>query len=377
MTNATCEAAVLEAFGANLTLRAVNRMQMPEPDALIVRVDVATLCGSDVHTWRGNLAPNLPIEPPLILGHEIVGIVEAIGPGAEKDSVGNLLSVGDRVIWEHEACGHCHWCSVAREPTLCPNRRVGMFANADKPPYTVGGLAQYSYVWPRSGRVRVPDSVKSTWASAASCALRTVIMAFERTGPIDPDSIVVIQGAGPLGLFGTAVASTLGPAKIITVGGPQARLDLAREWGAHEVISVDELNREQRAARLLELTGGKGADVLFEMSGAPGAFAEGIDAAGRNARYCVVGTLGGEPQAIPVAKITTRNLKIIGSLSGDVSSYQKAIQFLDRHRARFDWDKMFSAPYPLSQATLALERLRGMEEIKPTVAPWLTDELSR
>jgi L-iditol 2-dehydrogenase len=373
MSGRTCQAAVLNTFTEKLQLRDVNVPDGPEPDALLVRVDVATLCGSDVHTWKGNLAANLPIKPPLILGHEIVGIVEEIGEGADRDSVGTPLGIGDRVIWEHEACGKCRWCTVAREPTLCPNRRVGMFYNCETPPYTVGGLAQYSYVWPKSGRVRVPEAVKSTWASAASCALRTVIMAFERTGPIDPSSTVVVQGAGPLGLFATAVASTLGPAKIITIGAPDDRLKLASQWGAHDVISVLEHDREARAGIVNDLTNGAGADVLFEMSGAQDAFAEGIDFAGRNARYCVVGTLGGAPQSIPVARITTRNLKIFGSLSGDVSSYVKALAFMERHRDQFDWDAMFSAPYPLAEATTALERLSDMSEIKPTVMPALAE----
>jgi L-iditol 2-dehydrogenase len=371
MTESTCQAAVLTSFtGEALEVRTVSVPEAPEPDALIVAVDVTTLCGSDVHEWLGHLAPNLPIKPPLILGHEIVGVVEQIGPGAERDSVGNPLVVGDRVIWEHEACGHCHWCSVAREPTLCPNRRVGMFSNCETFPFTVGGLSEKSYVWPRSGRVRVPDDVKSTWAAAASCALRTVIMAFERLGPIEPTSSIVVQGAGPLGLFATAVASTMGPRQVITIGAPDTRLELARQWGADEVITVETHDRGARAALVEELTGG-GADIVLEMSGAPDAFAEGIDMCGRNARYVVVGTLGGAPQSIPVPRIVTRNLKIIGSLSGDISSYQKALTFMQRHKDRFDWDAMFSTPYPLDQATEALAALRDQAEIKPVVMPSL------
>jgi threonine dehydrogenase-like Zn-dependent dehydrogenase len=82
-----------------------------------------------------------------------------------------------------------------------------------------------------------------------------------------------------------------------------------------------------------------------------------------------VGTLGGSPQAIPVAKITLRNLRIIGSLSGDVSSYYKALKFLERFADRFDWDAMFSPPYALADAEKALTSLRSMAEIKPTIMP--------
>jgi threonine dehydrogenase-like Zn-dependent dehydrogenase len=244
-----------------------------------------------------------------------------------------------------------------------------MFHNCETPPYVAGGFAEYSYVWPRSGRVRVPDAVRSTWAGAASCALRTVIMAFERTGPIDPLSTVLIQGAGPLGLFATAVASRSDPRELIVVGSPDGRLELAKAWGADHTISVDQYDREARTRMVLELTDGLGVDVLFELSGGQDAFAEGIDMAGRNARYCVVGTLGGSPQEIPVARITTRNLRITGSLSGDVSSYYKALKFLERFSDRFEWDAMFSAPYALADAEKALMSLRSMAEIKPTIMP--------
>jgi len=362
-----CRAAVVDSYGAALEVREVE-VPTPEPGALTVRVETATLCGSDVHTWQGAIK-NLPIEPPLILGHEIVGVVEAFGAGAEVDSVGTPLALGDRVVWEHEACGHCRYCTIEREPVLCPNRRVGMFRNCEEFPFTAGGLSEYSYVWPRAGRLRVPDDVKSTWAAAASCALRTVVMAFERLGRIDTDHTVLVQGSGPLGLFGVALAAVANPRRVIVVGAPAARLEVARAWGATDLVSVEELDREARLARVAELTDGEGPDVLVELSGAPGAFAEGVEMAGKNARYMVVGTLGGPAQEVAVPRIATRNLRIMGSLSGDVSSYHKALRFLGRFRDRFDWDLLFGDPYPLERATEALEDLRSMKEIKPVVVP--------
>jgi L-iditol 2-dehydrogenase len=360
---------VVPEFGAPLEVREV-RVPKADPGALVVRVEVTTICGSDVHTWQGGVG-NLPVEPPLILGHEIVGVVEEIGPGAERDSIGRELRVGDRVVWEHAACGHCRWCSVEHEPTLCPNRRVGMFHNCEQYPHTVGGFAEYSYVWPRAGRLRVPDDVESIWAAAASCALRTIMHAFERMGRIDTLSTVLIQGSGPLGLFATAVAAVQEPARLIVVGAPEQRLALARAWGAETTISIEEFpDRDARIARVRELTD-DGADVLFEVSGAPGAFSEGVEMAGRGARYCVVGTLGGPPQSVQVPRITARELNVLGSLSGDIGTYYQALEFLRRYRDRFDWAQLFSDPFGLEDATQALEQLRTMAEIKPAIVPSL------
>lgn len=370
MPSGSARAAVLTEYGEELSLREVP-IPVPEPGALVVRVELATVCGSDVHAWQGALPDHLRIRPPLILGHEIVGTVAAIGSGAERDSVGRPLAVGDRVVWEHESCGACYACSVQREPTLCSHRRVGMFSNCELPPYSAGGFAEYSYIWPRAGRLRVPDGVRSEWAAAASCALRTVVGAFERLGPIDFLSTVLIQGSGPLGLFATALAAVYRPRRLVVVGAPAARLEIAREWGADAVISIEEHpDPEARAALIAEHTDG-GPDVLFELSGARGAFAEGVRVAGRDARYAVVGTLGPGTQDVEVSRITTRGLRIVGCLGGDIGTYYKALEFMEREARTFNWDALFSGRrHGLETATDALEAQRTMTEIKPVVDPW-------
>lgn len=365
----TAFAALMPAFGAELEVTEV-RVPRPEPGALVVEVEVSSVCGSDVHTWQGAVS-NLPVTPPLVLGHEIVGRVAAIGDGAEVDSVGTPLRLGDRVVWEHEACGKCEMCSVERQPTLCPNRRVGMFRTAEEFPYSAGGFAQYSYVWPRSGRVRVPDSVPSNAAAAGSCALRTVVNAFERLGPIDHMSRIVVQGSGPLGLFATAMAARHHPRRLVVVGAPDDRLEVARRWGAHDVVSVGRHpDPAERVAAVEELTGG-GPDVILEMSGAPGAFAEGVLMAARNARYAVVGTLGGGTQEVLVPRIVGRGLRIIGCLGSDIGSYERGLRFLEQASDEIDFGALFSGRvHGLAGATDSLRSLRNMDEIKPVLDPW-------
>jgi D-arabinose 1-dehydrogenase-like Zn-dependent alcohol dehydrogenase len=366
----TAAAAVMASYGSELEIREV-RVPRPEPGALVVEVDISTVCGSDVHTWQGAVSPNLPIRPPLVLGHEIVGRVAAIGSGGGRDSVGTPVAVGDRIVWEHEACGKCEMCTVEREPTLCPHRRVGMFRNADEFPYLAGGFAQYSYVWPRAGRIRVPDSVSSEAAAAGSCALRTVVNAFQRLGPIDHTSRVLVQGSGPLGLFAVAMAAWHRPKKLVVVGAPDDRLKVALDWGADAVVSVQEVpDPADRKALVEQLTDG-GPDVLLEMSGAPGAFAEGVMTAARNARYVVVGTLGGPAQEVMVSRIVGRGLRIIGCLGADIGSYHRALQFLAAADRELDWTAMFSGRrHGLAGSTDALRSLQGMAEIKPVIDPW-------
>src|SRR5690606_10084887 len=127
--------------------------------------------------------------------------------------------------------------AVANQPNLCANRK-SYGTNCESHPYLVGGFSEYCYVYPSSHKIKVPANVKPEWASAGSCALRTIVGGYERLGSIEPWQTVVSQGSGPVGLFATALAKAAGANRIIVVGAPDARLDLAREWGATDIVSV-------------------------------------------------------------------------------------------------------------------------------------------
>jgi L-iditol 2-dehydrogenase len=364
----TALAAVLTEYNEPLGVEELP-IVAPEPGALLVKVSAATVCGSDVHIWEGQLEGVLEVRRPIVLGHEIVGEVAAIGAGAELDSIGREIRIGDRVVWEHEACGHCPTCTIEREPGLCPNRRIGQLQPCHQPPYFTGGFAQYSYVWPKSGRLIVPGEVRTPWASAASCALRTVVNAFDRLGSIDFLDTVLIQGAGPLGLFATAVARTLGAGRVVVVGAPADRLQIARAWGADETLDIaDHRDGADRIAAVRELTG-DGAQVGLELSGAHGAFAEGLQMISRGGRYMVVGTIGGNPQAVPAHLITTRQIRVSGTMGAAIGSYHKALEFMRRTRHEFDFDLMLGRTYGLDEVTMALEQNRSQAEIKPIIDP--------
>ncbi|MFC7657333.1 alcohol dehydrogenase catalytic domain-containing protein [Pseudonocardia benzenivorans] len=184
----------------------------PEPGALVVDIEAATVCGSDVHVWAGDLEGRLPISLPLILGHEMAGRVTAIGAGADVDSLGNPVRIGDRVVWAHTPCGRCRQCTLDKEPTLCPQRYIGYMSDCSRPPHFTGTFAEVGYVVPGAGRLVVPDGVESTWAAAGSCAVRTVVRALDVMGRIEFTDTVLVQGAGPVGLFTTALASCTAPA---------------------------------------------------------------------------------------------------------------------------------------------------------------------
>lgn len=362
-------AAVVREFGKPIQIEEVPIPKEVEPRALLVKIDATSMCGTDVHLWEGSLA--LKVDLPVILGHEMVGTIVAMGEDSELDSVGNLLKIGDRVVWTHSDCGHCYFCTIARQPTLCSHRRSYMYESMEKPPFLMGAFATYGYILPGSGRVKVPDEVNDVKASLSSCAFRSVINATDQVGEIKATDTVVIQGTGPLGILATGVMRQAGAKRIIAIGAPESRLELAREFGADEVISIDEVKSStDRLNRVLELTGGMGADVVFEFSGHPVAFAEGLQLVRKGGRYMVVGQLGEGKTDVQPSLITKKNIRVMGSFSGDVSHYWEALQFIAAYQDKYPFHKLITHEYSLDEINVCIQRMQAFEEIKPVIYPW-------
>jgi len=281
-----------------------------EAGAALLHVLFSEVCGTDVHRWERPVAPE-PLPAPVLIGHEMVGAITRLRD-VTHDSVGRKLAEGDRVIWAHGFCGQCVRCTVDHEPTLCENIRLYMFNPITKYPYLTGGFSEFCYVYPTAGRVKVPDSISDAAASAASCAFRTVIAAFDKLGRIDDRHTVVIQGSGPLGLFATTLASRSPAANVIVIGGPEERLAVARQWGAQQTIDITAVpDPAERHEQIMDATGGRGADVVIEVSGAPSAFNQGMDMLRGGGRYLIVGTtqpnvVEFKPNAIMMKSAKTR-----------------------------------------------------------------------
>ncbi len=363
----TCMAALLKAYREPLAVEEVALPQELEAGAMLVKNDASSICGSDMHAWENpppasmGIAVSLPVVP----GHEMMGRIADLGT-VTHDSLGRPLREGDRIIWSPGVCGRCFWCTVAKRPSLCPNRRYFGVSSVKNYPHITGAFAEYTYVFPGCGLVKVPDAVKDHWASAASCALRSVVHAFERLGALREPEIVVVQGTGPIGLFATAMAARSGAAKVIAIGAPADRLEVARKWGADYTISI-EVPHAQRVERVKELTAGLGADLVIEGSGARNAFVEGVELVRRGGRYLVIGQVGPDAVTFLPAAIVGKELDIIGSLSGNVSDYYKALCFLENNCGRFDFDAMFPNRYKLKDIHSAFTAMHELRDIKPVI----------
>lgn len=363
----TCKAALVVEPGNPLEIREVPVPQELEPGAILVKTTMATICASDVHVRAGKIPPLLPKDGPAIAGHEMVGEIVAFGEGLRQDSVGQPLKEGDVISWSHSFCGSCTPCTVTHEPELCTGIKLYMTGAAANYPHLTGGFSEYCYVYPGSGRVKVPDNVSLALASANACALRTVVHAFDRLGRIEGHQTVLIQGTGPLGLFAIAMAHSAGAREVIAVGGPAHRLEVARRWGASHTFDVTEMDAAARQEKVMGLTGGLGAEVVMEFSGAPSAVPEGMALIRRGGRYVVVGQVSPHEVTMRPMEIMYKQISLIGSVSASIEHYYKGLQFLCSHADRYPFDELISNYYLFEQINEALDKMERLEEIKPAI----------
>ena len=226
----------------------------------------------------------MPIPLPVILGHETVGRVVALGEGCEQDWRGQPLAKGNRVTWASSiVCGRCYYCRVKRQPTRCVSRKAyGISYCADQPPHLHGGYAEAIALRPGTAIFRLADELPGEAVVGVGCALWTAIHGLERAG-VGWGDVVVVLGAGPVGLAAVAVARQAGAGRIIVTDTMEHRLTRAAQFGADQGFVVSTA-AEKRQAVLEATPGGYGADLVIECVGRPAAVAAGLSIAATESR---------------------------------------------------------------------------------------------
>jgi threonine dehydrogenase-like Zn-dependent dehydrogenase len=324
---------------------------------------MAGICGTDVHQQKGELTIKSPL--PNIQGHETIGRIVELGEGRVKDAAGEEIKVGDRIMWAHADCGECYWCNIARDPVLCARRSGYGWA----PPVALrGGFAEYEYITPTTNVVKVPDELTEEEAVGVGCAFRSVIAGYDRFGKVGLMEDFVIQGCGPIGLYATVVARESGARKIIVVGAPANRLELAKKWGADHVINIDEhKDPEERRQMILSLTSGRGPENVVEASGVPSVVAEGLEMIMKGGKYLILGQTTAASTPIIVSRINEKGLTLIGSVSAHIVHFYRALQFIKTHRDKYPFAEIVSGKYQLEDVNDALANMASGKEIKSVI----------
>jgi D-arabinose 1-dehydrogenase-like Zn-dependent alcohol dehydrogenase len=328
---------------------------VPEPKErdVVVRVTRANVCGSDLHIWRGDMDLRaMGVGYGIVLGHELVGRVAKLGASVRSDALGRPLREGDRIAFTYYAsCGSCRAC-MRTLPHACMMSLASVVRSCDVPPHFTGGFAEYYYLGAKQRIFKIPDKVSDAAAAGANCALSQVIHGLDEAR-LRMGETVVVQGAGGLGLYACAVAKEMGAHRVIAIDAIAERLELARRFGADDVIDMSRVpDPKARVSQVMKLTDSWGADLVVEVAGVPEACNEGIRMTGRGGRYLVLGNISAKKtfEADP-SLWTGHNRSIIGVSLYPPQVLARALDFLARTRERYPFDVLASHEYPLAKIT--------------------------
>ena len=323
----------------------------PEPGGLVLKITQAGICGSDLHTWRGDqVAVPLP-EFGRVMGHEGTGLVDRLGKGVTTDSAGVPLKEGDRVLYSAiMPCNNCYQC-MRGEQNWCSG--ASPYRDAGEWPYFTGTYADYFWIRPNHPVFKVPDELPDSVLGWVNCAMGTVTEGLMRAGAGEGD-YVVIQGAGGLGLNATAMAKDMGAHRVIVLDRLADRLQLAEEFGADSTINIEEYDSpEARLERVLQLTEGRGANIVMELVGRAELLVEGVSFLTNGGTFIEIGDIvrGRTVEFDPSTML--RGKKIMGSLMYRPQLLPLMMETLVKNQGKVPYDKIVSNTYPLDKVNEA------------------------
>lgn len=347
--------AVLRAYEGGFTLREYPVPEV-EPGAILVRLTRAGICGSDLHIWRGEMKEVYGASPQdLTFGHEMCGRVERLGDGVTTDAAGLPLAEGDRITFTYfYPCGRCPIC-LYDEMGSCP-RKGRPSRVAGTPPYFNNAYGDFYYLRPNHHVFKIPGEISDDIATPANCALAHVVYGLSRTG-LRGGQTVVVQGAGGLGLYATAVARDMGADRIIVLDRIPERLELARAFGADHTLSLDDLTTAtRRIEAVLELTDGFGGDVVADFVGYPEVVPEGIRMVRSGGCYLEVGSIApGNIFSYDATALVRGNVRLVAASNYSPWALGRALSFLGRNLTRFPFERIVSHVYPLGRISDAFK----------------------
>ena len=306
------KAAVLEGV-KKVSIETDYKKPEPGSDEVLIKVEACGLCGTDLKLYKGDYTGKLPI----VIGHEYAGVVESVGKNVKG------IKPGDRVVSDpYESCGACDDCRSARSTFCSDMAAYGVLSD--------GGFAEYC-IANQKGAYIIPQTLKAeiaAFAEPVSCGVHAVDRAAIKVG-----QTVAIIGAGPMGQIILQMVKNTGASKIIHLDIFDWKLDIAKEYGATDTINT---TKEDAAARVKELTGGAGVDVVIEAVGDPRTFEMAFTLVARGGRIVLFGFCpeGKEARVIPF-DILSKELTIAGSWVNPYT-YPRAISLLASGKVAVD-----------------------------------------
>jgi threonine dehydrogenase-like Zn-dependent dehydrogenase len=358
----------------------VQRFPVPEPEpgAVVMRVRLSGICGTDKHTFRGETLQyagtphERQIEYPLICGHENVGVVEAVG-GEVRAQDGSPIRPGDRIVpGANVPCGACWYCLNDQPYYLCEHLEdYGNSLNVSRAPSLHGGWSELMYLLPRTPLFRVPDELPDELAVLTEVmAVTHGVEAARRVSGLAFGESVVVYGVGPLGLCHLIKSRLLGCGKLVAIDRFVSRLETAAELGATLTLNASNLDDGELIARVREHTT-RGADVVHDCTGVPQTFVNALRMVRPGGVVVESGAFVdlGPVEINPNRDICTTNVTVIGIGGETATSYAPALELLTRNRDRLPIDKIVTHRLGLEDAREALELAQRDGAMKVVLDP--------
>jgi len=318
----------------NIEIRDMEIPQIPNDDWVLIKVKAAGVCGTDLHIWHDQF----PYWPPVVLGHEFSGEIVEAGKNVKN------CKVGDKVVAEPHslACGVCE---------LCRQGKVQICAEKRSPGWGINGAFTDYLVMPSMLLHKIPEGLSYELAALAEPMAITIHQVIER-GKIECQDFAVITGAGPIGILAAFVAKSMGAGKVAITGMSTCeymRFDIAKELGADYIINVE---KENAVDKIMELTNGRGADIVIETSGSGSAIAQTVEMVRKCGRICAIGINGRDTVSFPWNKAIYKVLDVVFNMSSSYTAWDRALALISNtlmdlnslitHKSSIhDWEQVF------------------------------------
>ena len=343
------QAAIITEFNTPFQIETVD-IAPPKAGEVLIKMKASGICHSDWHVMEGHSYFPLPI----ICGHEGAGIVEAVGEGVTRVQPGDHATLSFRAN-----CGSCFYCQRDK-PNLCetytPVLKSGLMKDGTSriswngnPVYIMTGLGCFAeyVVIPEDATVPVRQDIPLEVAALVGCAVSTGVGAAMYTADVRPGESVAIYGAGGVGLNIIMGAVMCGADPVIAIDTNSSKMEIAREFGATHTLYSDDATVGQIQA----LTGGRGADHVFESVGLSQLQEAAFDATRPGGTLTLVGlTPVGSGTNLPGSVITRTEKVIRGSFYGSVNTQRDFPMFIDLYRAgKLKLDELVTRRYALDE----------------------------
>jgi len=321
-------------IGPNTPLR-IDDVPIPEPkpDEVLVKVKAVGLCGSDVHIYRGRTTVG---KIPIILGHEIAGIIEKVGSNVTDFQTGDRVCI-DGIIF----CGKCKNCKAGRD-NICENRKLyGIHEN--------GGFAEYISV-KSVNCIKLPNNIPFEYGAILTDAVATPFHSITRA-EIFPNETVVIYGVGGLGINAVQIVAKLRGATVIAVDVDGKKLEIAKKIGAATAINA---KNEDPVKKVMEITDGKGADVAIESAGKVNTTKNAFDSVRAGGKVILQG-LCDAPVCYDTRLLVRKEISVLASYGYCKSDIETLVNLVSK--GKIDLTYSITHKLPLDEINKAIEIL--------------------